>query len=249
MATATPAAGGRKASKRYSEQRAKVNRDELYAPLSAMRLLKELGSDKFDEAVEVHFKLGLDVRKADQMLRSTISLPNGIGKTVTVAVFARGEKAAEAEAAGADWVGDDDLAKKVEDGWTEFDVCIATPDMMATVGKLGRVLGPRGKMPNPKTGKETFDVGAAVEATKGGKFEYRTDRFGIVHVVIGRKSFTVEQLVENYGAMLEEILRVKPSSSKGRYIHSISLSSTMGPGIPVDPARTRALLEEEEVAN
>src|SRR4051794_15386665 len=187
MAEATLA---RKSSRRYREQRAKVDRDRLYTPLEAMRLVKELGSAKFDEAVEVHFKLGLDVRKADQMLRSTISLPNGIGKTVTVAVFAKGEKASEAEAAGADFVGDDDLAKKIEDGWTDFDVCIATPDMMATVGKLGRILGPRSLMPNPKTGTVTFDVGEAVAASKGGKFEYRTDRFGIVHVVVGRKSFS-----------------------------------------------------------
>jgi len=242
MAEATVA---RKSSRRYSEQRAKVDRNKLYAPLPAFRLLKELGSAKFDEAVEAHFKLGLDVRKADQMLRSTISLPNGIGKTVTVAVFAKGEKASEAEAAGADFVGDDDLAKKIEGGWTDFDVCIATPDMMATVGKLGRILGPRSLMPNPKTGTVTFDVGPAVQASKGGKFEYRTDRFGIVHVVVGRKSFTAEALTENYAAMLDEILRAKPSSAKGRYIHSVSVSTTMSPGIHVDPARTRDLLEED----
>jgi large subunit ribosomal protein L1 len=248
MATATDTSPGRKASRRFREQRAQVDRNKLYAPLEAMRLLKELGSSKFDEAVEAHFKLGLDVRKADQMLRSTISLPNGIGKTVTVAVFAKGEKASEAEAAGADYVGDDDLAKRIEDGWTDFDVCIATPDMMATVGKLGRILGPRSLMPNPKTGTVTFDVAQAVEASKGGKFEYRTDRFGIVHVVVGRKSFSVEQLTENYAAMLDEILRVKPSSAKGRYIHSISVSSTMGPGIPVDPSITRDLLDENASA-
>ena len=242
MAEATTVA--RKSSKRYREQRAQVDKTRLYAPLEAMKLLKGLGSDKFDEAVEAHFKLGLDVRKADQMLRSTTSLPHGIGKTVSIAVFAKGEKAAEAEAAGADWVGDDDLAKRIEEGWTDFDVCIATPDMMATVGRLGRILGPRGKMPNPKTGTVTFDVGAAVSASKGGKFEYRTDRFGIVHVVVGRKSFTPEQLTENYGAMLDEILRAKPSSAKGRYIHSISVSTTMSPGVPLDPARTRDLLEE-----
>jgi len=186
----------RKASKRWREQRTKVDRDKVYSPLAAITLLKELGSAKFDEAVEAHFNLGLDVRKADQMLRSTLTLPNGIGKTVTVAVFAQGEKAIEAEKAGADWVGNEELEAKIAGGWTDFDVCIATPDMMATVGKLGRILGPRGKMPNPKTGTVTFDVGAAVEATKGGKFEYRTDRTGIVHVVIGRKSFSIEQLVE-----------------------------------------------------
>jgi large subunit ribosomal protein L1 len=243
MAEATIA---RKASRRYREQRTKVDASKLYAPLEAFRLLKELGSSKFDEAVEAHFKLGLDVRKADQMLRSTTSLPHGIGKTVSVAVFAKGEKAAEAEAAGADVVGDDDLAKRIEGGWTDFDVCIATPDMMATVGRLGRILGPRGKMPNPKTGTVTFDVGAAVSASKGGKFEYRTDRFGIVHVVVGRKSFTAEQLTENYGAMLDEILRAKPSSAKGRYIQSISVATTQSPGVALDPARTRDLLEENE---
>jgi len=236
----------RKASKRWRAQREQVDRTKLYHPLEATRLVKELGTDKFDEAIEVHFKLGLDVRKADQMLRSTTTLPNGIGKTVTVAVFAQGEKAAEAEKAGADFVGGDDLAKKMEDGWFDFDVCIATPDMMATVGKLGRVLGPRGKMPNPKTGTVTFDVAQAVTATKGGKFEYRTDRYGIVHVVIGRKSFTAEQLAENYGAMYEEILRAKPSSSKGRYVHSVAITSTMGPGIPIDSSINRDFLELPE---
>jgi len=236
----------RKASKRWREQRTKVDRDKVYSPLAAITLLKELGSAKFDEAVEAHFNLGLDVRKADQMLRSTLTLPNGIGKTVTVAVFAQGEKAIEAEKAGADWVGNEELAAKIAGGWTDFDVCIATPDMMATVGKLGRILGPRGKMPNPKTGTVTFDVGAAVEATKGGKFEYRTDRTGIVHVVIGRKSFSIEQLVENYGAMYEEILRAKPSSAKGRYVQSISLATTMSPGVPVDSSIVRDFLVADE---
>ena len=221
-------------SKRWREQRSKVNREQPYHPLAAMSLLKELGTDKYDEAVEVHFKLGLDVRKADQMLRSTMTLPHGVGKTSSVLVFAQGEKVSEAEAAGADWVGGDDLATKIEGGWFDFDVVIATPDMMATVGRLGRVLGPRGKMPNPKTGTVTFDVAGAVTATKGGKFEYRTDRYGIVHVVIGRKSFGAEQLAENYGAMYEEIVRAKPSSAKGRYIQSITVASTQGPGVPVD---------------
>lgn len=221
-------------SKRWRADRAKVDRENPYHPLAAMQLVKELGTAKYDEAVEAHFKLGLDVRKADQMLRSTTTLPHGIGKTVSVLVFAQGEKAAEAEAAGADFVGGDDLATKIQGGWFDFDVVIATPDMMATVGKLGKVLGPRGKMPNPKTGTVTFDVAQAVEATKGGKFEYRTDRYGIVHVVIGRKSFTAEQLAENYGAMYDEILRAKPSSSKGRYVQSVSVASTQGPGVPVD---------------
>lgn len=231
MAEATVRRG---TSKRYREQRAKIEVGRSYHPLEAMNLVKEMGSTKFDEAVEAHFKLGLDVRKADQMLRSTTTLPHGIGKTVSVLVFAQGEKVAEAEAAGADFVGGDDLAKKIEGGWFDFDVVIATPDMMATVGRLGRVLGPRGKMPNPKTGTVTFDVGQAVEATKGGKFEYRTDRYGIVHVVVGRKSFTAEQLAENYGAMYEEILRAKPSSAKGRYVQSIAVASTMGPGVSID---------------
>jgi large subunit ribosomal protein L1 len=232
MAEATARRG---TSKRYREQRAKVESEKLYHPLEAMTLVKELGTAKYDEAVEAHFKLGLDVRKADQMLRSTTTLPHGIGKTVSVLVFAQGEKVAEAEAAGADFVGGDDLAKKIEGGWFDFDVVIATPDMMATVGRLGRVLGPRGKMPNPKTGTVTFDVGQAVEATKGGKFEFRTDRYGIVHVVVGRKSFSAEQLAENYGAMYEEILRAKPSSAKGRYVQSISVASTQGPGVTLDP--------------
>ena len=225
-------------SKRWRSQREKINREQPYHPLAAFQLLKELGTDKYDEAVEAHFKLGLDVRKADQMLRSTTTLPHGIGKTSSVLVFAQGEKAAEAEAAGADFVGGDDLAKKIEGGWFDFDVVIATPDMMATVGRLGRVLGPRGKMPNPKTGTVTFDVGEAVKATKGGKFEYRTDRYGIIHVVIGRKSFTAEQLAENYGAMYDEIIKAKPSSAKGRYVQSISIATTQGPGIPVDSGVT-----------
>jgi large subunit ribosomal protein L1 len=252
MADATAAAPAatasekvRKASKRYHAQRSQVDRNKLYTPLEALTLLKTLGSSKFDEAVEFHAKLGLDVRKADQMLRSTISLPNGIGKTVTVAVFAQGEKQAEAEKAGADFVGGDDLAEKIQGGWTDFDVCIATPDMMGTVGKLGRILGPRSLMPNPKTGTVTFDVAQAVEASKGGKFEYRTDRFGIVHCVIGRKSFEANALVENYGAMLDELLRAKPASAKGRYIQSIFVTTTQAPGIPVDPSKTRDLLEND----
>jgi large subunit ribosomal protein L1 len=225
-------------SKRWREQREKVNREQPYHPLAAMQLVKELGTDKYDEAVEAHFKLGLDVRKADQMLRSTITLPHGVGKTSSVLVFAQGEKVAEAEAAGADFVGGDELAKKIEGGWFDFDVVVATPDMMAVVGRLGRVLGPRGKMPNPKTGTVTFDVKNAVESIKGGKFEYRTDRYGIVHVVIGRKSFSAEQLAENFGAMYEEILRAKPSSSKGRYVQTIGVASTQGPGVPVDTSVT-----------
>ena len=234
MAEAT--AVRRNTSKRWREQAAKVDRTKQYHPLEAFELLKELGSDKFDEPVEVHFKLGLDVRKADQMLRSTTTLPNGTGKSSSVLVFAQGENVAVAEAAGADFVGGDELAKKIEGGWFDFDVVVATPDMMAVVGRLGRVLGPRGKMPNPKTGTVTFDVKNAVESIKGGKFEYRTDRYGIVHVVLGRKSFTAAQLAENYGSMYEEIQKAKPSSAKGRYIHSISVATTQSPGISIDVA-------------
>ena len=240
MAEATAVRRG--TSKRWREQRAKVE-NTPYHPLAAFELLKELGSDKFDEAVEVHFKLGLDVRKADQMLRATTTLPNGTGKTSSVLVFAQGEKVAEAEAAGADFVGADELAKKIEGGWFDFDVVVATPDMMAVVGRLGRVLGPRGKMPNPKTGTVTFDVKNAVESIKGGKFEYRTDRYGIVHVVLGRKSFSAKQLAENYGAMYEEILRAKPSSAKGRYIHSISVATTQSPGVGIDVSVNQGFAE------
>jgi large subunit ribosomal protein L1 len=242
MATAAPT-GSRKASKRWHTAKQLVDSEKLYQPLEAFGLLKQLPDAKFDETVEAKFKLGLDVRKADQMLRSTLTLPHGTGKTVTVAVFAQGEKAAEAEAAGADFVGNEDLAEKIQGGWTDFDVCIATPDLMATVGKLGRILGPRNLMPNPKTGTVTFDVGAAVSASKGGKIDYRTDRYGIVHVVLGLKSFSQEQLTENYATVLEEVLRVKPASAKGRYIQSVGISATMSPGIKVDPARTRELLE------
>ncbi len=244
MTTTTPVK--RKASKRWHSEREKINRQTPYHPVEAFRLLKEMGSSKFDEAVEVHFKLGLDVRKADQMLRSTIALPHGTGKTVSVLVFAQGDKEQEAKDAGADWVGAADLEKKITEGWTDFDVCIATPDMMGIVGKLGRILGPRGKMPNPKTGTVTFDVAKAIAEIKGGKFEYRTDRNGIVHVVIGRKSFSAEQLAENYGSMYEEILRAKPSSAKGRYVESISAATTMSVGIPLDTAVTRNFTDSSE---
>jgi large subunit ribosomal protein L1 len=233
-----------KHGKRYREADAAIETGTLYAPLEAMRLIKDQELSKFDATVEVHFRLGVNVRHADQQLRGTIPLPHGTGREVTVAVFAEGDKAREAEAAGADVVGGADLAKRVQEGFTDFDVAIATPDMMGEVGKLGRVLGPAGKMPNPKTGTVTFDIAKAVSDVKGGKVEYRTDRTGIVHLGIGKRSFSVEQLVENYQTVLDEILRAKPAAAKGRYIKSITLTQTMGPGIPVDTTRTQNLLEE-----
>ncbi len=218
--------------------------DANYHPLEAFRLLVSQEVARFDTTVEAHFRLGVNVRHAEEQLRGTIALPHGTGRAVTVAVFAEGEKAREAEEAGAQVVGGEDLVKKVEEGFTDFDVAIATPDMMGAVGRLGRVLGPSGKMPNPKTGTVTFDVGKAVTDVIGGKVEYRTDRSGIVHIGLGKKSFTPEQLTENYGAILEEILRSKPASSKGKYIKSISVAQTMGPGIDIDPQYTQNLLEE-----
>ena len=208
-----------------------------------MRLLKSLPGAKFDETVEVHFRLGVDVRHADQIVRGTTVLPHGTGKEMRVAVFAEGDKAREAQEAGADIVGADDLAKQIQEGVFDFDIAIATPDMMGTVGKLGRILGPRGLMPNPKSGTVTFDVGKAIADAKGGKVEYRTDRSGIVHLSIGKKSFTEVQLVENYGAVLDEIVRAKPAVAKGKYIKSATIAATMSPGIELDPARTRDLLE------
>ena len=230
--------------KQHTAAKAQVDRTKVYQPREAVTLLKELQTAKFDETVEVHFRLGVNVRHADQQLRGTIMLPHGTGRTARVAVFAQGDKAKEAEEAGADFVGADDLATKIQEGWTDFDVAIATPDMMVVVGRLGRILGPQGKMPNPKTGTVTMDVAKAVEEVKAGKIEYRTDRSGIVHIPIGKKSFELPLLVENYGAVLEEILRVKPSSAKGRYIKSITLASTMGPGVKVDSGRVRDLMED-----
>jgi large subunit ribosomal protein L1 len=232
------------AGKSYAQARAAIDRERTYAPLEAVRTIKGLQTAKFDETVEVHMRLGVNVRHADQQLRGTLFLPHGLGKTVTVAVFAQGEKAKEAEDAGADVVGADDLAGRIQEGWTDFDVAIATPDMMGTVGRLGRILGPQGKMPSPKAGTITFDIGKAVTDVKAGKIEYRTDRTGIVHVAIGKKSFDERALVENYGAVLEEILRVKPAAAKGRYLKSVTIASTMGPGIRLDPGKTRDLLEE-----
>ena len=227
----------------YTTAKSTIEPDRLYTPLEAMRLLKAFPGAKFDETIEVHFRLGVDVRHADQIVRGTTVLPHGTGKEMRVAVFAEGDKAREAQEAGADIVGTDDLAKQVQAGVFDFDIAIATPDMMGTEGKLGRILGPRGLMPNPKSGTVTFDVGKAVADAKGGKVEYRTDRSGIVHLSIGKKSFTEEQLVENYGAVLDEIVRAKPAAAKGKYIKSVSIAATMSPGIELDPARTRDLLE------
>lgn len=235
-----------KMGKRTSEARSKIDREKQYSPLEAVKLLKSLPAAGFDESVEVHFRLGVDPRNADQMIRGTMMLPHGTGKDMRVAVFAEGEKEKEARDAGADHVGGEDLAKKIEDGWFEFDIAIATPDMMKVVGKLGRALGQRGLMPNPKTGTVTFDIAKAVEEAKAGKVEFRTDRTGIVHMVIGKMSFSENDLVENYGALMDELMRAKPASAKGRYVKSISMASTMGPGINIDSGVTRDYLVESD---
>jgi large subunit ribosomal protein L1 len=232
--------------KKYRNARGLIDREKVYSPVEAVQLLKGLEGPKFDETVEVHFRLGLNVRHAEEQLRGTLMLPHGTGKEARVAVFAEGDKAKEAQDAGADVVGSADLAKRVEEGFTDFDVAIATPDQMGNVGKLGRILGPRGLMPNPKTGTVTMDVAKAVRDAKAGKLEYRTDRGANVHVAIGKKSFEARQLVENYAALIDEIVRAKPAAAKGRYIRQITLASTMGPGIHVDPARTRGIVEELE---
>jgi large subunit ribosomal protein L1 len=233
--------------KKYTEARAKVDREREYTPHEAVRLLKDAKVAKFDESVEVHIRTGLNVRHADEQLRGTIALPHGLGKDVKIAVFARGDKAREAEEAGADVVGAEDLADRVQnEGFTDFDVAIATPDMMPVVGRLGRILGPQGKMPNPKVGTVTMDVAKAVEESKAGKVEYRTDRTAIVHMNIGKTSFPDEHLLANYQAILEELIRAKPSAAKGKYLRSVVLASTMGPGIKIDPSRTKDLIEAEE---
>jgi large subunit ribosomal protein L1 len=232
--------------KNYRNARAGIDRERVYSPLEAIKALKEMQTAKFDETVEVHFRLGLNVRHAEQQLRGTLMLPHGTGRETRVAVFAEGEKAREAEQAGADVVGTADLAKQVEEGFDDFDVAVATPDQMGIVGKLGRILGPRGKMPNPKTGTVTFEVGKAVQDAKAGKLEYRTDRGANVHVAIGKKSFEERALLENYATLLDEIVRAKPAAAKGRYIRTITLASTMGPGIHIDPTRTRDIVEEAE---
>ena len=234
--------------KRYRDARATFEREQVYSPVEAVRLLKAFGNLKFDESVELHFRLGLNVRHADEQLRGTLMLPNGSGRDVRVAVFAEGDKAREAEEAGADVVGSADLAKQIEEGFTEFDVAIATPDQMGNVGKLGRILGPRGLMPNPKTGTVTMDVGKAVSEAKAGKLEYRTDRGANVHVPIGKRSFDERALLENYAALLDEIVRAKPSAAKGRYIKQITLTTTMGPGVHVDSSITRDITDELEAA-
>jgi large subunit ribosomal protein L1 len=234
--------------RRYAELRAKVDREREYEPADAIALVRSLASSKFDESVEVHVRTGLNVRHADEQLRGTIALPNGLGKDVRVAVFAQGDKAREAEDAGADFVGGEDLAKRIEGGFDDFDVAIATPDLMSVVGRLGRLLGPSGKMPNPKVGTVTMDVAKAVEESKAGKVEYRTDRTAIVHLIIGKASFDERRLLENYAAVIEELVRAKPSAAKGRYLRSITLASTMGPGVKVDPGRTRDIIEEAPAA-
>ncbi len=225
-------------SKKYDAAKAKIEK-ELYAPIEALSLVKEISFANFDETVEAHFRLGLDTRQADQQLRGTVSLPNGSGKTVRVAVFAEGEAARAAEAAGADLVGSDDLVADVLKGEINFDAAVAAPDQMAKVGRLGRILGPRGLMPNPKLGTVTTDVAKAVTELKGGRVEYRADRYGIAHVVIGKVSFTAEQLAENYGTVFDEILRMKPAAAKGKYVKSITVTSSMGPGVPVDSSVNR----------
>jgi large subunit ribosomal protein L1 len=235
-----------KRSKAYQAALEKIDPDTLYSPLSAVRLIKETSKMKFDPSVEVAMRIGVDPRKSDQMVRGTVNLPHGTGKTARVLVFANAEKAEEARAAGADYVGSDDMLEKVKGGWTDFDAVVATPDLMGKVGTLGKVLGPRGLMPNPKTGTVTVDVAKAVSDIKGGKIEFRLDKHANLQFPIGRASFTDEQLVENYAAALEEILRLKPSSAKGRYIKKTVMSSTMGPGVPVDPNRVKNLTSEDD---
>jgi len=237
-----------KHGKAYIDARQRLDREREYSPAEAMSLVKELKSAKFDESVEVHIRTGLNVRHADEQLRGTIALPNGLGKDVKVAVFAQGEKAREAEQGGADVVGGEDLAQRVQDGFDDFDVAIATPDLMPVVGRLGRILGPAGKMPNPKVGTVTMDVGRAVEEAKAGKIEYRTDRNAIVHLVIGKRDFDDRRLLENYAAVIEELVRAKPSAAKGRYLRTITIATTMGPGVKVDPSRTRDIVEEPVAA-
>ena len=232
-------------SKKYKEAAAKIEAGKSYAPLEAVALVKEIATANFDETVEAHFRLGIDTRQADQQLRGTVSLPNGSGKTVRVAVFAEGDAARAAEEAGADIVGSDDLVAEIQAGNINFDAAVATPDQMAKVGRLGKVLGPRGLMPNPKLGTVTPDVAKAIKELKGGRVEYRADRYGICHVIIGKCSFTAEQLAEIYGAIYDEILRMKPASAKGRYVKSVTVVSTMGPGVPVDSSVNRNYTEAQ----
>jgi large subunit ribosomal protein L1 len=237
-----------KHGRKYTEARARIDREHEYTPAEAVKLVKESKFSKFDESVEVHIRTGLNVRHADEQLRGTVALPHGLGRDVTIAVFAKGDKAREAEEAGADIVGAEDLAERVQEGFTDFDVAIATPDMMPVVGRLGKILGPQGKMPNPRVGTVTMDVGKAVGESKSGKIEYRTDRTANLHLTIGKTSFDESALLDNYSTLLEEIVRAKPSGAKGRYIKSITLTSTMGPGIKVDPSRIRSEQEASAAA-
>jgi large subunit ribosomal protein L1 len=237
-----------KHGKGYLDAKQRFDREREYQPAEAISLVKQLARAKFDESVEVHVRTGLNVRHADEQLRGTIALPNGLGKDVKVAVFAQGDKAREAEEAGADVVGAEDLAERIQGGFDDFDVAIATPDLMPVVGRLGRILGPAGKMPNPKVGTVTMDVAKAVSESKAGKVEYRTDRNAIVHLVIGKREFEERRLLENYAAVIEELIRAKPSAAKGRYIRSVTVATTMGPGVKVDPSRTRDIVEEEVAA-
>jgi large subunit ribosomal protein L1 len=237
-----------KHGKAYLDAKQRFDRSREYSPSEAVALVKQLGSAKFDESVEVHVRTGLNVRHADEQLRGTIALPHGLGKDVKIAVFAQGDKAREAEEAGADIVGGEDLAKQIQEGFDDFDVAIATPDMMPIVGRLGRILGPAGKMPNPKVGTVTMDVAKAVGESKAGKVEYRTDRTAIVHMVIGKTEFDERMLLENYAAVIDELIRAKPAAAKGRYIRSVTFASTMGPGVKVDPSRTRDIVEEPVAA-
>ena len=232
-------------SKAYRQVAEKIDKDNLYTPLEATNLAKESGSKKYDSTVDVSIRLGVDPRKADQMVRGTVNLPHGTGKTARVLVFATGANADAAREAGADFVGADELVDKVNGGWLDFDAVVATPDMMGKVGRLGRVLGPRNLMPNPKTGTVTPDVAKAVGDIKGGKIEFRVDRHANLHFVIGKASFSAEQLAENYGAALDEVLRIKPASSKGRYVRKITVSTTNGPGVPVDPSRVKNYAVDE----
>jgi large subunit ribosomal protein L1 len=234
--------------KRYLEARSQIDREREYTPAEAIAVLKSLPRTSFDESVEVHVRTGLNVRHADEQLRGTVALPHGLGKDIKVVVFAQGDKAREAEEAGADVVGAEDLAERVQGGFDDFDVAIATPDLMPVVGRLGRILGPQGKMPNPKVGTVTMDVRKAVQESKAGKVEYRTDRTAIVHLVIGKSSFDDRALLENYAAIIEELVRAKPSAAKGRYLRSVTLAPTMGPGVKVDPTRTRDIAEEAPAA-
>ena len=232
-----------KHGKNHRAGAAQIDKARLYGPVEAMTLAKDAGREKFDATIEAVARLSVDPRKADQMVRGTVNLPHGTGKTARVLVFAAGEKAEQARAAGADFVGTDDMIEKVQGGWTDFDAAVATPDLMGKVGRLGKVLGPRGLMPNPKTGTVTMDVAKAVEEIKGGKIEFRVDKHANVHFVVGKQSFTADQLADNYAAAMDEIVRLKPSSSKGRYIKKIVVSSTMGPGITLDPAKIRDTTE------